>query len=58
MAEQPENDEPAGVDAERQRIRVHYRAELARVAAIPTEAREAEHRLVRQAAAARRRTAA
>jgi hypothetical protein len=51
MAEQPE-------DAERQRIREHYRAELARVAQIPAETRDDELRVVREVAAARRRTAA
>lgn len=58
MAEQPGNGETPGGDAERERIRAHYRAELARVAQVPAEARDAELRLVRQAAAARRRSAA
>ncbi|HKT01321.1 MAG TPA: hypothetical protein VJT31_17485 [Rugosimonospora sp.] len=52
-------DQPEDVDAaERERIREHYRAELARVAAIPAEVREAELRVVREVAAARRRSAA
>ena len=58
MAEQPSNGAPAGVDAERERIREHYRAERARVARIPAEARDADLRIVREVAATRRRTAA
>lgn len=58
MAEQPSNGVDAGLDAERERVRAHYRAERARVAAIPAEAREAELRVVREVAAARRRSAA
>ena len=44
--------------AERERIREHYRAVLARVAAINPETRDAELRVVREVAAARRRSAA
>jgi hypothetical protein len=51
MAEQPDDDQ-------RRQVREHYRAEFDRVAAIPAEAREAELRVVREVAAARRRTAA
>lgn len=51
-------DQPEDVDVERERIREHYRAELARVAAVPAEVREAELRVVREVAAARRRNAA
>ncbi len=54
MADQPEDVEAA----ERQRIRAHYRAELARVAAIPAATRDAQLRIVREVAAARRRNAA
>ncbi len=43
---------------ERERIREHYRAALARVAAISPEARDAEVRVVREVAAARRRRVA
>jgi hypothetical protein len=43
---------------ELERIREQYRAALARVAAISPETREAELRLVREVAAARRRSAA
>jgi hypothetical protein len=50
-----ERDEHA---AERERIREHYRAVLARVAAITPETRDAELRVVREVAAARRRSAA
>lgn len=53
MAEQPEHD-----DTEQQRIRAHFRAALARAAAVPTEVRDAEVRIVRETAAARRRSAA
>jgi hypothetical protein len=44
--------------AERERIREHYRAVLARVAAISPETRDAEVRVVREVAATRRRSAA
>jgi hypothetical protein len=47
-----------GRHAQRQRIREHYRAVLARVAAISPERRDAELRVVREVAAARRRSAA
>jgi hypothetical protein len=53
MAELPE-----GTDVEREQVRAHYRAELARVAAIPADAREAELHIVREVAAAHRRNAA
>jgi hypothetical protein len=43
---------------ERERIREHYRSALERVAAISPETREAELRVVREVAAARRRSAA
>jgi hypothetical protein len=43
---------------ERERVREHYRAALARVAVISQESRDAEVRIVREAAAARRRSAA
>lgn len=43
---------------ERARIRDHYRVVLARVAAIDPDTREAELRVVREVAAARRRDAA
>jgi len=54
MADQPEDVEAA----ERERIRARYRAARARVAAIPAEVREAEVRIVRETAAARRCAAA
>jgi hypothetical protein len=41
-----------------ERIREHYRAALARVAVIDPDSREAEVRVVREVAAARRRSAA
>jgi hypothetical protein len=44
--------------AERERIRERYRAISARVAAISPDTREAELRIVREVAAARRRSAA
>jgi hypothetical protein len=44
--------------AEREPIREHLRIALARVAAISPEAREAELRIVREVAVARRRSAA
>jgi hypothetical protein len=50
-----ERDENA---AERERIREHYRVVLARVAAIKPETRDAELSIVREVAAARRRSAA
>ena len=50
-----ETDEQA---AERERIRDHYRAALACVAAISPESREAELQVVHKVAAARRRNAA
>jgi hypothetical protein len=50
-----ERDEHA---AERERIREHYRAMLGRVAAISPETRDVEVRVVREVAAARRRSAA
>ncbi len=50
-----ERDEHA---EERERIRGHYRAALERVAAISPEIREAELSVVREVAAARRRSAA
>jgi hypothetical protein len=54
MADQPEDFDAA----ERDRLRARFRAEMERVAAIPAEVREAELRVVREVAAARRRTAA
>jgi hypothetical protein len=50
-----ERDEHA---AERERIREHYRAVLARIAAIGPATRDAEVRVVHEVAAARRRNAA
>ncbi len=50
-----ERDEDA---VERMRVREHYRAVLARVATISRETRDAEMRVVREVAAARRRSAA
>ena len=50
-----ERDEHA---IERERIREHYRAMLARVAEISPETRDAEVRVVREVAAVRRRRAA
>jgi hypothetical protein len=41
--------------AERERIREHHRAALARVAGIPRETRDAELQIVREVAGARRR---
>jgi hypothetical protein len=44
--------------AERERLREHYRAALARIAAISQDTRDAELGVVREIAAARRRGAA
>jgi hypothetical protein len=43
---------------DRERVREHYRAALARVAAISQATRDAEVQVVREVAAARRRNAA
>jgi hypothetical protein len=51
-------DEVEDQAAERERVREHYRAVLARVAAISPERRDAELRVIREVAAARRRNAA
>jgi hypothetical protein len=51
-------DVDADDGAERERIREHYRAVLAHVAEISPETRDAEVRVVRAVAAARRRSVA